>query len=178
MSARTGDWESFNASTGELTLTGAWPRALRKLIRVGGVHPTIRNSFAETWVCWGDVLRDEINDDLLLLSSLQLLLPSSAGSGVIVYRGDSAFNRQRRTYGMAWTSSLEVARDYAILWTAHEGGSVLVKAFAPPEAIIYAPALEGNIYGEDEYIVDRRRLRDARVIERFLHYVPKESATA
>jgi hypothetical protein len=47
------------------------------------------------------------------------------------------------------------------------GGSVLLETLAPAEAIICAPALLDDRYGEKEYIVDRRRLTFVNVIDRF-----------
>ena len=53
------------------------------------------------------------------------------------------------------------------MWRKFEGGSVLLEAKASSEAIISAPALLGDYYGEEEYIVDRRRLSAVKVLERF-----------
>jgi hypothetical protein len=38
---------------------------------------------------------------------------------------------------------------------------------ASPDAIVFAPVLHVNGYAKDEYVVDRRRLRNVRVLERF-----------
>ena len=46
-------------------------------------------------------------------------------------------------------------------------GSVLLDALAPREAIVCAPGLLDDRYGEQEYVVDRRRLKAITVIERF-----------
>jgi hypothetical protein len=52
------------------------------------------------------------------------------------------------------------------MWQTFTGGSVVVVTDAPAEAIICAPALLGDDYGEEEFIVDRRRLRSVRVVTR------------
>ena len=54
-----------------------------------------------------------------------------------------------------------------ILWQPSRGGSVLLETYAPADVIICAPALLDDRYAEEEYIIDRRRLRAVRVIERF-----------
>ena len=79
------------------------------------------------------------------------------------------YNRQRRTYGVSWTESIEVARQYAErgLWRTFKGGSVLLEAMAPPEAIVCAPAMFEDPYAEQEYVVDRRRLTGVKVVQRF-----------
>jgi hypothetical protein len=47
----------------------------------------------------------------------------------------------------------------------HSDSSVLLEAEAPPDAIVFAPALHVN-----GYAVDRRRLRNVRVLERFTRW--------
>ena len=47
------------------------------------------------------------------------------------------------------------------------GGSVLLAANVPAEAIICAPHEFGDDYGEEEYLVDRRKLRGVRVLRRY-----------
>jgi hypothetical protein len=53
------------------------------------------------------------------------------------------------------------------MWRTSDGGSVLLEAFAPREAIVCAPGLLDDRYGEQEYVVDRRLLKAITVIERF-----------
>jgi len=53
------------------------------------------------------------------------------------------------------------------MWRKFEGGSVLLEAKASSEAIISAPALLDDYYGEEEYIANRRRLSVVKVLERF-----------
>jgi hypothetical protein len=52
-------------------------------------------------------------------------------------------------------------------WRTFDGGSVLLKTVAPPDAIVCAPALHDESWGESEYLVDRRKLAKVEVIERF-----------
>jgi len=54
-----------------------------------------------------------------------------------------------------------------MFWQTYKGGSVILETAAPPEAVICAPFLIDNRYGEDEYIVDRRHLGTVRVVARF-----------
>jgi hypothetical protein len=72
-------------------------------------------------------------------------------------------------YGAAWSASMDVALSYAAtgMWRTSDGGSVLLEAFAPREAIVCAPGLLDDRYGEQEYVVDRRLLKAITVIERF-----------
>jgi len=142
LGATNGNMHLFSSGLDGLGKRGAWVAGFRKLVRTGGVHPNIKDKFADIWVMWGDSLRNEINDDLLLIDAMRLLLAPYEGPAVTVYRGDSAHNRRRRTYGISWSSSLDVARDFAVSGCRYyDGGSVLIKALAPADAIVYAPAL-------------------------------------
>jgi hypothetical protein len=77
-----------------------------------------------------------------------------------LYRGDSALNRCRRTYGLAWSREQKVAESYARgKCQTFKGGSALLHTIAEPQAIIRAPMLHDNSYDEDEYLVDRRFLK-------------------
>lgn len=138
--------------------------------RVQGVDasPAFREQFLQSWIVCGDAIRDASQDDLNLIKGLRYLLPVYSGSGMTLYRGDCFESRRIRRYGMSWTSNMEVARGFAQgKARLCVGGGVLLATVALPEAIICAPALMNNGYEEDEYIVDRRFLRDVRVIERY-----------
>jgi hypothetical protein len=122
-------------------------------------------------------MRDAANDDRALLDALRQLLPPYRGNPLTLYRGESAFNRRRRTYGPSWTSSLETARAFAYgVWRTFDGGSVVLKSLVPSDAIIYAPASHSDHYGEDECLVDRHKLGRVEVIERVSQISPEEYA--
>jgi hypothetical protein len=118
----------------------------------------------DEWCRNGEHIRNEVGDDKVLMTALRILLPSYSGPGLTLYRGDNAWNRRKRTYGLSWSTERNTARDYARSCT---GGSVLLCTEAPPDAIISAPAFLNNGHGDDEYLVDRRLLLRVTVLERF-----------
>jgi hypothetical protein len=61
-----------------------------------------------------------------------------AASARRVYRGDGAWNRQRRTCGISWTTTdPNIAKAFAAgLWRTFEDGSVVLRAEVQPEALI------------------------------------------
>jgi hypothetical protein len=146
---------------------GGWARAMRAAARLTSVPRATREFFLQLYLDYGDSIRQEC-DDLDLMAGLRALLPKYKGAAVRLYRGESFYNRSRRTYGLSWTASREVARAYAEtgFYRTFKGGSVLLETLAPPSAIICAPALLDDRYKESEYIVDRR-LTFVRLIERF-----------
>lgn len=90
------------------------------------------------------------------------------GPALTLYRGESASNRRRRTYGLSWSREQGVADGFARgIWQTFEGGSVLLETIVEPQTIICAPMLHDNGYGEDEYLVDRRVLGTVTVLARY-----------
>lgn len=85
-----------------------------------------------------------------------------------LYRGDSAYNRQHRSYGPSWTTDFEIARQFADdSRRRYKGEGVLLSTVAPAEAIISVPGLGHERFeGELEYLVDRRWLTKVDVLER------------
>ena len=146
----------------------AWRSTLLRVAKLSEINAAAQQWFAAWWVPSGDILRDDVNDDLILIRALWKLLPGYVGPPVTLYRGDSAMNRKHRTYGPSWSADLATADGFARgRWLNFQGGSVVLKAKVQPDAILFAPALNGDEFGEQEYIVDRRRLSGVTVIARY-----------
>jgi hypothetical protein len=153
-------------------------RAFRRVARL----TTVPGEFQHRVLCYlhsehGDHLRQEIGD-LVLIDAYRRILPPYTGPARRLYRGDGGRNRRRRTYGLSWTTDVEVARSFARgIWRTSDGGSVLVETVAEPDAIVAAPAeseYESLHQGESEYIVDRRRLGRVKLLERFGQLTPQQ----
>ncbi len=160
--------DSFDALTAGAFDGGRWVRAMGKVARLGSVPLVTQEFFLQVFISHGDTIRQEC-EDLVLANGLRVLLPPYKGTAMQLFRGESFNNRRRRTYGLSWTASVDVARQFAEsrVRRTGSGGTLLIEAFAPPEAIICAPALIDDRYAELEYIVDRRRLTSVNVMERF-----------
>lgn len=142
--------------------------AMRACTRLPSLSVASRETFLTVWLRSGDHIRMELGHDLLLTRALRVLLPPYDGQAIRLWRGETSYNRRRRTYGLSWTSEREVARAFANGPAANtQGGSVLIGADVPADAIICAPALLGDTVGEAEYLVDRRRLKGVWVAERY-----------
>lgn len=165
---RDGDGAALLDSIHEIESTGVWELAIKECRRLGDAPDEIRAKFLCIWIAFGDSLRSNVNKDFSLIAGLRVLLPPYAGGPVQLFRGESFGNRKRRTYGMAWSSDRQVATAFARNRAdLYEGGTVLLETVAAPEAVISAPALLLPGASVDEYVVDRRRLRAVRVLERF-----------
>jgi hypothetical protein len=144
-----------------------WGRAFKQLSKTP-LHPEFRSTFLSFWLRDGDSFRDAVGDDRVLCDALWMLLPAYTGGTVRLFRGESAWNRRNRTYGMSWTGERTVAEGFALgAWRTFEGGSVLLEAMVPAQSVICSPHLLGDQLQEREYLVDRRRLGKVRVIERY-----------
>jgi hypothetical protein len=168
--------EALRTSNGSLLLEtmnyAEWtPGLLRKLAALSDIPDSSRELVLSLWIRSGDGWRDDVNNDLLLIDVLRNLMPPYRGGEIRLFRGDSVFNRRRRTYGMAWTSDPVVAESFADSRALmYQDGGVLLETFAPPNAIICVPHdhIEDEWHaGEAEYLVDRRRLGEVRVVKRY-----------
>ena len=168
----TGDIPRLVDAIEQIDQIGDWTKAFSALGRLEKKIPArMKQAWLGLWIGSGDHLRGEVRNDFLLTKALVKPLPPYQGPPVRLYRGETKWNRRRRTYGLSWTSQREVAVAHArgILQT-YDGGSVVLQTDAPAKAIICAPAHHGRHqarYHEREYLVDRRQLREIKVLSRF-----------
>lgn len=162
--ATRGDAARLRSCLAALQATGTTAAAFRAVTKVEIVPDQIRLAFLSCWIESGDGLRDDVNNDRALVFGLRYLLPRYSGPAITLYRGDSAFNRRRRSYGLSWSSEEAVARSFALgIWRSFHGGSVLLRCNAPSVAILNAV----DAGGESEFLVDRRLAGPIEVVERF-----------
>jgi hypothetical protein len=106
----TDDVDAYSQTASEIAASGIWGPALGAAARHGTASSTIRKAFLGTWLHWGDDLRSEVNNDLVLLGALRVLLPPYDGPGLTLYRGDSFFNRRRRCMACPGAEIVTAAR--------------------------------------------------------------------
>lgn len=127
-----------------------------------------REYFATQWVTHGRSIRDQIRDDHFLVCTLRRWLPAYEGSGLILYRGESAERATSKQYGLCWTTDIEVATTFASgLNAVRPAGGLLLKAYASRDAVITAPGRHSKYLGESEYTVDPANLTDIEVLAQF-----------
>jgi hypothetical protein len=76
--------------------------------------------------------------------------PVPAGTSFVLHRGIAGRGRQRRTHGLSWTGSIEVARWFARRAGEHLPDPAVVTAVVPRESIFFY----SNEREEDEYVLD------------------------
>jgi hypothetical protein len=164
---------------------GFWELTMRMIVRdVPNVSPDIQKAFQQVWI-ETKTLAMHVNN-ITLCQALRILLPPYTGEAQRLYRGASTRERQRRTYGVPWTSSLAAATSFAERYRGYSGGSVILETIAPAEAIIsivtYPPPLTKakkaetglaldthatEYHDEAEFLVDRCRLGRVTMLRRF-----------
>jgi hypothetical protein len=163
-----GDVNALPRAVAQVDVNFVWKPSLRALLRRGiAGSEELRRHFLDTYSARGNHIRQEVEDDFLVAEALRLILPAYQGLGLRLFRGESVFNRRRRSYGLSWSDDMEVARSYAetgICRTAN-GGSILLAVDAPADAIICATGVHTD--REREFIADRRLLKGISVVARF-----------
>jgi hypothetical protein len=149
-----------------------WPDAMRALRQAGAyASPRMQREFLAIYLEHGIGVHRQLLSDGDAVGALRLLVPPYSGPSMQLYRGDAAWTYRNRTYGLNWTPDRDAATSHAHTWQLHPGGGILLQADAPSQAIISAPFLLEDApvlaKAEAQYIVDRRRLRNVRVIQEF-----------
>jgi hypothetical protein len=156
---KNGDRAALPALLEKVDIACVWQEAFRAIVREAdnaGLDSEMQAACLRIWIHEGDHLRQEVGDDRMLVRALRVLLPPYQGPAMTLFRGDSAYNRKCRTYGLAWTSDRAIAAAFAEngYWRTFEGGSAVLQTIAPSDSIICAPCLHDDRYGETEYLVD------------------------
>lgn len=172
---KAGNAYLFSDAIEGLYYTGAFRSAFLAISRHTGLSDAFKRELGGVWVLHGSMIRNGVNDDVLLAKALRNILPPYEGDGLTLFRGEGANNRRYRRYGLCWTSERDVAQSFARdSAKAYRNGAVVLRADVPREAIVANVHELDPENGEYEYLVDRRLLRATMisVLDR-LPYTPK-----
>jgi hypothetical protein len=160
------------------SIWGQFHSALRNAARIKGISESFRHTLLDFCLENGDSLRTAARHDFLLLDFYRAVLPKYRGPSVTIYRGATLSERCNRTYGLSWTTNIQVARSFAernAERTRDDG--VVLRTVASRTSLICAPAQLNNRFGEDEFVVDRRKLKVVEVVERFRPQIKAAAST-
>jgi len=168
-----GDRESLRTAL-EAATTREWRQACIDLITEAPAtaDPDAAHS---CFIEFGHHVREKLDDDRLLVSSLRQLLPEFAGAassqGIVLYRGENFDRYQEGRVGLCWSSKRSVAEMFGGGLNAMVGeGGVLLQAYAPAHAVLAGPNPHSRWLGEEEYLLDPRMLRDVEVVARYPNF--------
>ena len=127
----------------------------------------VASAFSVFWIEQGHRIREQIEDDKLLVRLLRLMLPAYAGPDVEIFRGENKQRWELAKVGFAWSPNIEIGRLFAEGLNSVKTGGVLLKAVATPVAIISGPVAHSNYLGECQFTVDPSLLDDISVVQYF-----------
>lgn len=144
-----------------------WRELVSELCHSAGTDHQ-REAFATEWVTHGAAIREQTQDDRLLVRVLRRWLPPYRGDGLILYRGESIDRATKNQYGLCWTPSVDVATMFASgLNAVRPSGGVLLRAYASRDSVISGPGRHSTYLQESEHTVDPAKLTSIEVVERF-----------
>ena len=131
-----------------------WQQTFEYVLQIADATAFQRQKILQLWLQYGGDLRARTKNDALILAVLHKTLPRYQGDGLTLYRGESWWLFEQQQIGFCWTPDEQLARKYAQRINAIESGGILLKAFAPTEAI-----LAGNAQPDkNSWICDPSRL--------------------
>lgn len=113
-----------------------WQQAFEYIARLSDDTVFHKVKIATLWSQYGGDLRARIKNDRLILDVLKKTMPCNSGASQALYRGESWFLFDQNQIGFCWTASETIATSYAKGLNAVDSGGVLLKCFAPAEAIL------------------------------------------
>lgn len=142
-----------------------WPRAFRFIVANIDNLGLDAERVHTMWTVNGGHLRRKIKDDDLIRQALRFILPGYDGEGMVLYRGECRFLYDAGQIGFCWTPDQDVAAMFARGLNAIESGGVLLRAFAPAEAIFSSPNDHSSKQmGEFEFTCDPLLLHEVELI--------------
>src|SRR4029078_11663088 len=107
IAVHTADSKLLRDTLHTIDLLCLWKATMRAVRKSPCPSDAFRSKLMQFWVQNGGHIRDEVSDDLLLADGLRAMLPAYVGPAVMLYRGDSFWNRRRRTYGLSWSRDVD-----------------------------------------------------------------------
>ena len=153
----------------QLTRTREWADLARRLADLKR-FPRPTQKFFVCLLCGvGHLIRRGVRSDIALIEACSAVLPPYRDSRAVrLYRGQLALPRRSRAFGLLWSPSFTVAERFFNGWV-HHNDAVILETLAPLRAIV--SKMDSKIdYGDGrfqpEYIVDRQKLYDVKVVSR------------
>jgi len=145
-----------------------WRAAFEHVDQHSNALPFQKTAIHTLWTVNGGHLRRKIKDDALILRILKKTMPGYLGAGLILYRGECQFLYDQNKIGFCWSPKIEVATLFARGLNALESGGVLLRAYAPADAILTAPNDHSAQKMEEfEYTCDPYKLQNVEVLQCF-----------
>lgn len=151
----------------QTTAAGSWKKKADEWFSKRDFEPEFRREFHTYWTEAGHHIREQIDDDTVLISLLRAVLPRYVGPSRILYRGENINRFNHGRIGLCWTEQFETARMFGQGLNATGDGGLLLKCNAPDIAIIAGPSSHSLYLGEGEFTLDISMISVSEEIMRF-----------
>ncbi|MFM0416976.1 hypothetical protein [Paraburkholderia aromaticivorans] len=146
----------------------SWVDALQRAADQCISNEKHRENCLTSWVTHGGRIREEIDDDELLVRLLRAVLPTYKGPSLTVYRGESEERFSAGRIGLCWSSQRHTAEMFGRGLNAYyPGGGILLSASAEAKAILSGPGKHSRRLGEEEYTIDPSALTELMLLQRY-----------
>ena len=148
-----------------------WPQALELLATEPSPSRELGDALQSFWITHCGLGDDSIGIGRSLKGNLFLFVDALKhhclpyeGPAISLYRGELRARHERGVYGIAWTSSLQQAENFAERRRiVYEGEGIVLKINALPEMIVVGPNDHSSRIEEHEYLVDPRLIRGVSI---------------
>ena len=159
--------DPINDKFEDVRKAGKWHDHADCLIKQKQIDTHFSNQFHTYWTEHGGSIREQVNDDHLLIVMLKNVLPPYSGQDQILFRGENQDRWQNGKIGVCWTSSIETARLFGKGVNATRSGGILLKCWVPEGGIIAGPSDHSIYLGENEFTLDTTMLNKIEEIEKY-----------
>ncbi|MXV35813.1 MULTISPECIES: hypothetical protein [unclassified Saccharibacter] len=151
-----------------------WPKFAKEIIKLTDpISLEVKNEFRRHWVEKGGHIRDVLRDDIQLIVILEKILPRYWGPypRTPLYRGENVERLEKGLLGLNWSSSVNIAREFASGLNAdtHKGG-VLLRVFPEMSSIVSGPYPYFYTARKEEEFILSPKCASKRLVE--LEYFP------
>lgn len=151
----------------ETTKAGSWKSRAHLLLNGPRPHPEASESFGTYWIEGSHRIREQVANDKMLVRLLRHILPPYEGGTITLFRGESIERWEAGTFGLAWTSNVEVAKMFGGGLNSVPSGGVVLTGCFEPKAIITGPNAHSKYLGEEQYTIDPYLAANIVVVETF-----------
>lgn len=145
----------------------SWRKSAIQLLDLKNIDEAAKSRFHTIWIEKGHRIREQISNDLLLVSILIKLLPRYTGKRKALFRGENRERLDSNRIGFCWTESIDTARIFARGLNAINSGGILLSYTAEPECIIAGIADHSKYLGENEYTLNPFKIHNLIILEEY-----------
>jgi len=164
---RKNDHNSAKETFNELLENEEWASTVSIFMQHGRPCSRILEVFRDFWTVSGHNIREQIGNDCDLTKILWLLMPKYQGNCKLLYRGENIDRWKEAQIGYCWTENQGIAEMFGRGKNAVRKGGVLLRANCPANAIISGAGSHSNYLGEQEFIVDPKKIPSIDCLVRY-----------